>query len=78
MCNERRFSGVKKERDDLNHYLLRNSSEYPNSTTYITGFTKDSSFNVMGCQLEEREDHSTVKLMRKMTTPTVVRMEFQE
>lgn len=28
MRNERKFSGVKKERDDLTHYLFRKSHHY--------------------------------------------------
>jgi hypothetical protein len=78
MRNERRFSGVRKETDDLSNYILRNSSDYLNSSTYGIGPNRDDAYNRKGSPLEAADEESSLRLARKMTTPTVVKVEFQD
>jgi hypothetical protein len=58
--------------------MLRNSSDYINSTTFGVGLGRDDAYNRKESQLDQADEDSSFKLARKMTTPTVVKVEFQE
>jgi hypothetical protein len=78
MRNERKLSGAKQSRDELSSYIFKLSNDFSNGTTCGFAFPREDAENQRGSGSEEGEEDGYKKLIRKMTTPTVVRVQFQE